>query len=141
MAAPTWDTLNGFTRLDDSARQPDFGLSPDEETKLDADFNALDLLPPALRRQLIAYDDDRVRLRAHARYFQRHLVKEIPRFSPEFFDLMREIYGAAFVDEHDHELSIPAIALLMLRTYILHYPDLQQALTGPTGSSRTPRRC
>ena len=42
---------------------------------------------------------------------------------------MREIYGAAFIDRTTHELSIPAIALLMLRTYILHYPDLQQALT------------
>ena len=43
MAAPTWDTLRGFMRLDDSARQADFGLSPDKETKLEADFDALRL--------------------------------------------------------------------------------------------------
>ena len=41
---------------------------------------------------------------------------------------MHEIHGAAFVRDESQRLSIPAIALLMLRTYILHYPDLQQAL-------------
>ena len=129
LAAPTWDGLGGFSRLDDPARQVDLGLSPVQEKALDEPFKVLDLLPPALRRQLIAYEDDRIRLRAHARYFQRHLVKEIPRFSPEFFDLMREIHGVAFAGEEHHQLSIPAVALMILRIYILHYPDLQQALT------------
>ena len=92
-------------------------------------MKAVDLLPPALRRQSIAYADDILRLRAHGRYFARHLHTEMPRFSPEFFDLVREIHGMAFTGEKNDQLSIPVTALMLLRVYVLHYPDLQQALT------------
>ena len=128
LAAPTWNSVEGFIRLDDPARVKDFGLSPEQEKALEAPLNAMDLLPPALRRQSIAYTDDIVRLRAHGRYFARHLHTEMPRFSPEFFDLVREVYGVAFAGEKSEQLTIPVAALMMLRVYVLHYPDLQQAL-------------
>ncbi len=129
LSAPVWDSVDGFVRLDDPSRVKDFGLSPAQEKALDAPLKALDLLPPALRRQPIAYADDIVRLRAHGHYFARHLHTELPRFSPEFFDLVREIRGVAFSTDKLEQLSIPVAALMMLRVYILHYPDLQQALT------------
>jgi hypothetical protein len=96
LKSPDWDTLDGFIRLDDPARAADFGLSPEQEKAFDAPFQATDLLPDILRRQPVAYEQDRARLRAHARYFVRHLLPEIPPFSPIFFDLAREIHTAAF---------------------------------------------
>jgi hypothetical protein len=133
LKSPNWDTLDGFVRLDDPARAADFGLSPEQEKALDTPFQTTDLLPNVLRRQPVAYAQDRVRLRAHARYFARHLLPEIPPFSSDFFDLIREIHTVAFPDPGisqsiANSLSIPVVALMMLRTYILHYPDLHQAL-------------
>ena len=133
MECPNWDALDGFVRLDDPARAADFGLSPEQEREFDAPFQETDLLPDFLRRRSVAYEQDRTRLRAHARYFVRRLLPEIPPFSPDFFDLVREVHSVAFSDLKGSSdvadiLSIPIVALMMLRTYILHYPDLHQAL-------------
>ncbi|MEA3341143.1 MAG: hypothetical protein U9R15_14355 [Chloroflexota bacterium] len=133
LKSPNWNSLDGFIRLDDPARVADFGLSPAQAKAFDAPFQATDLLPNILRRQPVAYERDRARLRAHARYFARHLLPEIPPFSPDFFDLVREIHTVAFSDSKGARdvaniLSIPIVALMMLRTYIRHYPDLHQAL-------------
>lgn len=131
---PAWDSVESFARLDDPARAPDFGLSPETEKVYSDSFETPDLLPPALRRKPVAYARDRVRLRAHGRYFSRRLLPEIPPFSSEFFDLMREVHSMAFptpsavYQDVAETLSIPYMALIMLRTYIRHYTDLHQAL-------------
>jgi hypothetical protein len=130
VALPTWDSLDGFTRLDDPSRAASFGPVPAPTTSLvEGEFSAVQLLPPALRGHLSAQPSDIMLLQAHARYFQRHLLAEIPHFSPVFFDLVNEIYAVAFAATGVDALSIPAVALFMLRTYIWHYPDLQRALT------------
>ena len=126
---PVWDSLDGFTRLDDPARAKDFGLAPEAARPNALIGEPLDLLPAALRRQATASADDVILLRAYARYFTAHLLPEIPPYSPAFFDLVREIHGAAGAAEADQRLAIPVVALWMLRTYLANYPDLQQALS------------
>ncbi len=135
LESPNWETLDdSFIRLDDPARVADFGLSPEQEKAFDAPLRATDLLPDVLRRQPVAYERDCIRLRAHARYFAHYLLPEIPTLSSSFFDLVREIHTIAFSDPNNSgdiasSFSIPVVALMTLRTYILHYPDLHQALT------------
>ena len=137
---PDWDGLNGFERLDNPALALNFGLAAQSQNQVQADEQADEqadpiaaLIPPEALAGPSLAPADRVRLRAHTRIFHRYLQNAPRRFSPTFFDAVRDIYAAAFPGQDAGVpladlLAIPWVALLTLRTWIHHYPELTRAL-------------
>lgn len=131
-AQPGWRSLDGFQRLDDPALSPDFGppVAQPAEAEIDQPQDAIAaLIPPEALADPALDEQARLRLRAHARVLGRYLRTAPRRFSPVFFEMARDLYALAFPEQdNDGLLSIPWPALLTLRTWIHHDPDLAQAL-------------
>ena len=127
LSSPVWDRLEGFIRLDDPGHGLRFSpTAPTPAATVDPDQTIEDLSP--FLQHAITNPDDVVRLRAHSRYFLRRLQADVPPFSTAFWELLREIYGAAFMAQGAEALSLPRVAWFMLRTYLRRYPDLLQSL-------------
>ncbi len=127
---PTWENLDGFQRLDDPALAPNFGLTltGGEPDRAAADPLAA-FVPVQALHGPVMQKADHLRLRAISRVLARHLYDSPQRFSPTFFDAVRDLYAVSRMDDPATLLGVPWVALLTLRAWIHHYPELAQALT------------
>ncbi|MBN1936836.1 MAG: hypothetical protein JW934_19400 [Anaerolineae bacterium] len=130
LSRPDWSSLDGFHRLDNPALAPDFGLLAAQPAAPDAPEDPIAALIPAEALADPAIDArTRLRLRAHARVFDRYLRRAPRRFSPTFFDVARDLYASAYPEQNDADLlAVPWTALLTLRAWIHGNPELAQAV-------------